>query len=243
MRFDVVTIFPDMPGAVLSHGVTGKAVEAGIISINPVNLRDFTHDRHRTTDDRPFGGGAGMVMTPAPLFNALNFLNQIPPEPFVIYMTPRGLTFTQDMAGELATKKRLVIICGRYEGIDERICEHCVDMEISIGDYVLSGGELPALVLIDAVSRLVPGVLGCSASAENDSFSDGLLEHPHYTRPENFNGWRVPDVLLSGNHALINKWRRRQALLATMRRRPDLLETARISPEEREWLSEFSEET
>jgi tRNA (guanine37-N1)-methyltransferase len=236
MNFDIITIFPDFFRSALAIGVTGKAIEAGIIKINPVNLRDFTHDRHKTTDDRPFGGGEGMVMTPAPLFEALKALKAAPPEPFVIYMTPRGRPFCQKTAVELAGKERLAIICGRYEGVDERICEHCVDMEISIGDYVLSGGELPAMVLIDAVSRLVPGVLGCNSSAEHDSFSDGLLEHPQYTRPEVFNGWRVPGVLLSGNHAEIAAWRRREALLATLRRRPDLLNAADISPEERRWL-------
>lgn len=236
MIFDLLTIFPEFFTSPLAMGVIGKAIEAEVLKVTPVNLRDFTHDRHRTTDDRPFGGGEGMVMTPGPLFEALTCLKEQPPEPFVIYMTPRGIPLKQDIAAELAEKERLIIVCGRYEGIDERIAEHCVDMELSIGDYVLSGGELPALVLIDAVSRLIPGVLGCSSSAANDTFSNNLLEYPQYTRPEVFNQWHVPEILLSGNHAKIAEWRRRESIKTTLRRRPDLLETADITPEEKEWL-------
>ena len=239
MQFDVITIFPDFFTSPLQYGVIGKAIESATITINIINLRDFTQDRHKTTDDRPFGGGEGMVMLPKPVFEAIEHLKASPPEPFVVFTSPRGIPLDQNIVRQLAEKERMAIICGRYEGLDERICEHCIDMEISIGDYVLSGGELPALVIIDAVSRLVPGVLGCETSADNDSFSDGLLEHPHYTRPRNFNGWDVPEVLLSGNHAEIARWRRQQAILTTARRRPDLIENASLTHEERIWLEEM----
>jgi tRNA (guanine37-N1)-methyltransferase len=242
MIFDIITIFPDFFTSPLEHGVIGKAIKRGKLSVNTVNLRDYTHDRHKTTDDRPFGGGAGMVMLPGPVFDALHDLKQSNPHPKVIFTTPRGKLLRQEIVNELAKEKRLIIICGRYEGLDERICEHCVDMEISIGDYVLSGGELPALVLIDAISRLIPGVLGCESSAENDSFSNGLLEYPHYTRPREFRGWKVPDILLSGDHALIAKWRRHQSVLTTARRRPDLLATSDLAEEEKKIVQQVREE-
>lgn len=233
MTFDIVSIFPDLFLPAISHGVIGKAVEAGIIEVNPIDLRDFTHDRHKTTDDRPFGGGEGMVMTPEPVFEALEHLKRFPSEPKIIFMTPRGIKFTQKIAQDLSKEKRLILICGRYEGLDERICQNCIDLELSIGDYVLSGGELPALVVMDAVGRLIPGVLGCDSSAQNDSFSNGLLEHPQYTRPRDFRGWKVPEVLLSGDHAKIEKWRREQSLIITTRRRPDLIKSPVLSAEEK----------
>jgi tRNA (guanine37-N1)-methyltransferase len=239
MQFDIITIFPDFFTSPLKYGIIAKAIEAGTVTVSPVNLRDFTHDRHKTTDDRPFGGGEGMVMLPKPVFDAIEYLKASPPTPFVIFTSPRGVPLNQDIVRQLAEKERIAIICGRYEGLDERICKHCIDLEISIGDYVLSGGELPALVIIDAVSRFVPGVLGCDTSADNDSFSDGLLEYPHYTRPRDFMGWKVPEVLLSGNHAEIAKWRRQQAILTTARRRPDLIEKAPLTDEERIWIEEM----
>ncbi len=242
MIFDILTIFPDFFRSPLREGVLHRGIEAGLISVNPVNLRDFTSDRHRTTDDRPFGGGEGMVMKPEPILRALESLQISPSDAKVILMSPRGRVFDQSIAQELAEQGRLVIICGRYEGIDQRISDHCVDMELSIGDYILSGGEVAALVVMEAVCRLVPGVLGCGDSARNDSFSNGILEHPHYTRPRSFRGWEVPQVLLSGDHAAIAKWRRREALRVTMCRRPDLLERARLDPEDLKLLDELREE-
>ncbi len=236
MLFDIITIFPDFFTSPLKEGVVRKAIDAGILKVRPVDLREFTTDRHRTTDDRPYGGGEGMVMTPEPIYKAITALKGEPPEPKVILLSPRGRVLTQALAKELAALPRLILICGRYEGVDERIVEGFVDMELSLGDYVLSGGEVAALVVIEVVSRLIPGVLGCGASAQRDSFSDGLLEHPQYTRPREFMGMEVPEILLSGDHQKIAKWRRRQSLKITLERRPDLLETASLDKEDLEYL-------
>jgi tRNA (guanine37-N1)-methyltransferase len=208
LRFDIITIFPDIFRGVFEFGIIRRAVEAGLIEIIVHDLRDYTHDRHRQTDDRPFGGGAGMVMKPEPLFRAVEALISEQDDARIILLSPQGRLFDQRVAEQLSKPGRLVLICGRYEGVDERVVEHLVTDEISIGDYVLSGGEIPAMVLVDAVTRLLPGALGCEQSAERESFSAGLLDYPHYTRPAEYRGMRVPDVLLGGNHAEIEKWRR-----------------------------------
>jgi tRNA (guanine37-N1)-methyltransferase len=236
MLFDIVTIFPHFFDSSLKDGVMRRAIEADVLKVRTVNLRDFTTDRHRTTDDRPFGGGEGMVMKPEPIYKALDVLKKEPPEARVILLSPRGKLFDQALAGELAQLQRIILICGRYEGVDERIREHCVDFELSVGDYVLSGGEIAALVVIEAISRLIPGVLGCESSAEKDSFSDGLLEFPQYTRPKVFNDWEVPEVLLSGDHARIAKWRREQSLGLTYEQRPELLRNARLDEKDIKYL-------
>ena len=239
MIFDILTIFPTFFDSPLSEGIINKAISSGLITVRPINLRNYTHDRHKTTDDRPYGGGEGMVMKIEPLFEAVEHLKASPPPPKVILMSPRGRVLNQKMVKELANEERLVIICGRYEGIDERFIKNCVDLELSIGDYVLSGGETPALVLIEAVSRLIPGVLGCPTSSQKDSFSNGLLEHPHYTRPAQFKDWKVPEILLSGDHKKIETWRRHQTLKITLERRPDLLNSAPLSKEDIEYLKKL----
>ncbi len=234
MRFDVFTLFPEVFEPYIRVGVLGKAREKGLIEVHLHNLRDWATDKHRTVDDEPYGGGGGMVMKPEPIFAAVEDVLGRPPQAPVILLTPQGRLFTQRVAEELAQYPRLALICGRYEGVDERVRQHLVTDEISIGDYVLSGGELPALVVIDAVARLVPGVLGDPQATEEDSFSWGLLEYPHYTRPAVFRGWEVPEVLRSGDHARIARWRREQALKRTWERRPDLIEEARREG----WLTE-----
>ena len=236
MQIDVVTIFPDAFTGVLSASILGRAIEAGIVDVRLHNLRDWTDDKHRSVDDAPYGGGAGMVMRPEPWFRAIEELRLAPPVPHVVLCTPQGRPFNQAIANELAQRERLILCSGRYEGVDERVREHLVDDEISIGDYVLSGGEIPAMVLIDAVTRLLPGTLGSEASTIEESFNDSLLEYPHYTRPPEFRGWHVPDVLLSGNHAEIARWRRGQRVRRTAQRRPDLLPGAYVDGEEfNEW--------
>ena len=239
----VVTLFPEMFTALTEHGVTGRAVKRGQLTVEFSNPREHAHDRHRTVDDRPFGGGPGMLMKVEPLLEAIEAIRQkAPSRPRVIYLSPQGKPLTQRRAEELAQLDSLVLLCGRYEGIDERIVETCVDEEISIGDYVLSGGELGAMVLLDAVSRLIPGVLGHADSAAEDSFSEGWLDCPHYTRPEEFAGQRVPEVLLSGNHALIRRWRLKQSLGRTWQRRPELLKELTLSKEQQQLLAEFIRE-
>ncbi len=235
MRFDVITIFPHFFDSFLGEGIVRRAREAGIVEVNPVDLRAFTEDRHRTTDDRPYGGGAGMVMKPEPLFKALDSLSRHGGDGPVIILSPRGQVFNQRVASRLASEERVILVCGRYEGIDQRVCDRA-DMELSIGDYVLSGGEPAAIVVMDAVIRLLPGALGCGESAETESFSTGLLEYPHYTRPREFRGQGVPEVLLSGDHKEIERWRRRQSLRLTLERRPDLLDDAALSPEDMAYL-------
>ena len=239
----VVTLFPEMFTALTGHGVTGRAVKRGQLTVEYSNPRDHAHDRHRTVDDRPFGGGPGMLMKVEPLLEAIEAIREkAPSTPRVIYMSPQGQPLTQQRVEELAQLDSLVLLCGRYEGIDERIIEMCVDEEISIGDYVLSGGELGAMVLLDSVTRLIPGVLGHADSAVEDSFSEGWLDCPHYTRPEEFAGQRVPEVLLSGNHALIRRWRLKQSLGRTWQRRPELLEELTLSKEQQQLLAEFIRE-
>jgi tRNA (guanine37-N1)-methyltransferase len=241
MHFDVFTLIPQSMQAYLDASILGKAQQAGLIEVELHNIRDNTTDKHRTADDEPYGGGGGMVMKPEPMFAAVETvlgaaMKSVP----VILLTPQGRVFTQQVARKLALLPRIALICGRYEGIDERVREYLATDEISIGDYVLTGGELPALVLIDAVARQLPGVLGDQGASERDSHADGLLEHPHYTRPAEFREWHVPDVLLSGDHARIAAWRREQSLLRTLRRRPDLLDHASLSDDERKMLDDAS---
>lgn len=234
MLFQILTTFPEMIEVVAGTSILGRARQRGLIDVEAVNLRDFTSDRHKTTDDAPFGGGPGMVMKPEPVFQAVETLfARRPGRPRILLMTPQGRRFDQSMAEELARESHVMMVCGRYEGVDERIREHLVTDEVSIGDFVLTGGELAALIILDAVARLLPGVLGDESSPESESFSSGLLEYPQYTRPAEFRGHEVPDVLLSGNHEQIRKWRRAQALERTLTRRPDLLKSAPLTQEDR----------
>ncbi|MCW8841214.1 MAG: tRNA (guanosine(37)-N1)-methyltransferase TrmD [Gammaproteobacteria bacterium] len=243
MRFDVVTLFPPMFEALADYGITGRALERGIAELGLWNPRDFTHDRHRTVDDRPYGGGPGMLMKVQPLRDAIHKARAAhPARSHVVYLSPQGRPLDQAGVQELAQYPHLVLIAGRYEGVDERLIETEVDEEWSIGDYVLSGGELAAMVVIDAVTRLLPGALGHEDSAEQDSFSDGLLDCPHYTRPEQFGQLPVPAVLLSGDHAAIARWRRKQALGRTWLRRPELLDRVELDEEQRRLLQEFIHE-
>jgi len=232
IRFDVLSIFPQMLHSPLSFSLLKKAQEKGLIEIGLHDIRDWTEDKHNMTDDAPYGGGCGMVMKVEPVERALAAVKRESIQPLVVLMTPQGETFNQKMAAGLAEQKQIIMICGRYEGVDERIREHLVDREISIGDYILTGGELSALVVIDAVSRLIPGVLGNEESARTESFSHGLLEYPQYTRPAEYKGLRVPDVLASGNHAQIERWQRIEAIKRTWLRRPDLLEKIELSAED-----------
>ena len=237
MKIDVITIFPNLVNAGLAEGVVGRAKTAGLLDIVVHNLRDFTTDKHHVVDDLPFGGGPGMVMKPEPFFAALAWIRERRGQPdAVLLLTPAGERFTQVGARRLASINHLVFLCGRYEGIDERVREALATEEISIGDYVLSGGEVPALAVIEAVARLVPGVVGDDQSVEADSFTRGLLDYPHYTRPAEFDGRKVPEVLLSGHHGEIRRWRRETALQRTVERRPDLLREATLDADEREWL-------
>lgn len=227
MRFDIVTIFPEMVDAALAPGVIGRARQSGILEVGVHNLRDFTTDRHKVVDDVPFGGGPGMVMKPEPLFTAVEHLAAAyGPADAVLLTSPAGRVLTQQRARELARLRRIVLLCGRYEGVDERVAAHVATEEVSIGDYVLSGGELPALVIVDVVGRLVPGVVGDEQSVAADSFTGGWLDFPHYTRPAEYRGHRVPDVLLSGHHGEIRRWREREAIERTRTRRPDLIAAA-----------------
>jgi tRNA (guanine37-N1)-methyltransferase len=243
MRIDVVTLFPDMVRALPGFGVVGRAQESGLLDLAVWNPRDYTHDRHRTVDDRPYGGGPGMVMKVEPMRDAIEAARAAAGAGGpVIHLTPQGRRLDQRGVEYLAGLPGMILLAGRYEGLDERLVELAVDEEWSIGDYVLSGGELAALVVIDAVTRLLPGALGDAESAQQDSFMDGLLDYPHYTRPEQFEGRRVPEVLLSGNHADIEHWRRKQALGRTWLRRPDLLEGLQLDEEQRALLQEFMRE-
>src|SRR5215217_2617383 len=242
MQFEVFTLLPEVFPPYLESSILQRARQRGLIDVRVHNIRDYTHDRHHTTDDTPYGGGGGMVMKPEPVFEAIETVlgfeagqAQPPPLP-VILLTPQGRVFTQRIAEELVAHERIVLLCGRYEGVDERIREHLVTDEISIGDYVLTGGELPALMIVDAVSRLIPGVLGDPTGAEDDSHSMGLLEYPHYTRPPAFRGWQVPEVLLSGDHGKIEKWRREQALTRTFNKRPDMLEKVELDKKDRKFV-------
>jgi len=240
MRFDVFTLFPEVFPAYLQTGILERASQHGLLDVHLHNIRDWTTTRHRTTDDMPYGGGGGMVMKAEPIFAAVEAVLGKPPACPVVLMTPQGRVFDQKVAYELAQQPRLALLCGRYEGIDERVRAHLVTDQISLGDYVLSGGELPALVLIDAITRLIPGALGDPTGAEDDSHASGLLEYPHYTRPREFRGWRVPEILLSGDHAKITRWRREQSLLRTLKYRPDLLENAPLTDADRKLLAEWA---
>lgn len=243
MRIDVVTLFPEMFEAIRGSGIPRRAIERGLLELQMWNPRDFTFDRHRTVDDRPYGGGPGMVMQYEPLRDALQAIRAADEQTAqVIYLSPQGRKLDQAGVQELAQRPRLILLAGRYEGVDERLIESGVDEEWSIGDYVLSGGELAAMVMIDAVTRLLPGALGHEDSAEQDSFSSGLLDYPHYTRPEVIEGRTVPAVLLSGDHAAIARWRMKQALGRTWLRRPELLEQAELSKEQQKLLAEFMQE-
>ncbi|WP_413796039.1 tRNA (guanosine(37)-N1)-methyltransferase TrmD [Aeromonas dhakensis] len=243
MWIGVISLFPEMFRAITEHGVTGRAVKSGLLQIECWNPRDFTHDKHRTVDDRPYGGGPGMLMMVQPLRDAIHAAKQAAGDGAkVIYLSPQGRKLTQAGVTELATNQKLILVAGRYEGIDERVIQTEVDEEWSIGDYVLSGGELPAMTLIDAVSRLVPGVLGDQASAEQDSFTDGLLDHPHYTRPEVLDGLAVPEALTSGNHEVIRRWRFKQSLGRTWQRRPELINNLALTDEQESLLAEYVRE-
>ncbi len=239
-RFDIITIFPEMFSAYLGESILKRAIQKGLLEVKLFNLRDFTNDRHRTVDDSPYGGGSGMVMKIEPIYDALNSIKADSYDRLTILMSPQGKQYSQRMAESLAQDpRRIVFICGRYEGIDERVRQSLVDEEISIGDYVLTGGELAALVIIDSIVRLVPGVLGDENSAREESFSWGLLDYPHYTRPPEFMGMKVPDVLLSGNHKEICRSRRREAIRRTLLKRPDLIEKASLSSEDKATLNEL----
>lgn len=249
MRIDILTLFPEMFQGPFDHSIVKRAIDGDIVTIGIHDIRDYTHDRHHTADDYAYGGGAGMVMKPEPVFEAVEGVrSKASPEmgnitPRVILLTPQGRLFSQKVARELAAFNWIILICGHYEGVDERVREHLVDDEISIGDYVLSGGEIAAMVVMDAVVRLVPGVLGSGASLLEESHAGGLLEYPQYTRPPEFRGWAVPEILLSGNHGEIAKWRREQSILRTSQRRPDLLEKADLSPEEKERIRTVNAES
>ena len=245
MNFEVLTLFPGIVEGPLNESILKRGREKGLLNVTVRNIRDYTEDRHKTADDSPYGGGAGMVLKPEPIFKAFEALHtEYTGETFLtILLSPQGRLFDQKRAEDLSAEtRRIVLLCGHYEAIDERVIDAFVDEELSVGDYVLTGGELAALVVIDASARLLPGVLGDEESAYRDSFGDGLLDHPHYTRPAEFLGRGVPDVLLSGNHAEIAAWRRRESLKATLRKRPDLLETADLSDEDREILEELRRE-
>ncbi|MBR2499684.1 MAG: tRNA (guanosine(37)-N1)-methyltransferase TrmD [Clostridia bacterium] len=240
MRFDCLTLFPDMIKNVLNESITGRAVKNNIIDINYINIRDFADNKHNSVDDEPYGGGGGMVMQPGPIYRAYQSVTEnLSYKPKVIYMSPQGKVFNQELAKELAKEEHLIFLCGHYEGVDERIIEEIVDYEISIGDYVLTGGEIPAMVVIDSISRLIPGVLSSSDSYTNESHYSGLLEYPQYTRPIEFMGRRVPDVLLSGHHANIEKWRREKSIERTLYKRPDMIDKAELSQEDQNFLEKI----
>ena len=243
MRVDVLTIFPEVVRCGVDYSIMKRAREKGTISVLVHNIRDFTEDKHRTTDEPPYGGGAGMVMKPEPIFAAAEHVKAEywTEQTRVILLSPQGELFDQPKAEELSKCPHMVLICGHYEGVDERVREHLVTDELSIGDYVLTGGEIPALVVLDSVVRLIPGVLGDEQSALEESFAEGLLEYPQYTRPAEFQGWKIPEILLSGHHAEIAKWRRTQSLRRTLERRADLLEKARITEEDRRILDQLKE--
>jgi tRNA (guanine37-N1)-methyltransferase len=244
MHFDILTLFPDLFAGVFQESIVKRAREAGQVTIALHNIRDYAAGRHRVTDDTPYGGGGGMIMKPEPIFAAVeSVLEEEPGSPPIVLLTPKGRLFNQAVARELSRLPRLLLICGRYEGVDERVHQHLVTDEISIGDYVLSGGEIPAMVLVEAVTRLLPGVLGDPSATFEDSHAEGLLEYPQYTRPPVFRGHAVPEVLLSGHHAQITHWRRQQALRRTWERRPDLLQGARLTQEDREFLAQLGLES
>ncbi len=240
MNFHVLTLFPEMITQGLGVSIMGRAIEKNLISINAVNIRDFSQNKHMKVDDYPYGGGAGMVMQAGPVYDAYKSVEEkCKKKPRVIYMTPQGRVFNQSIAEELAKEEELVFLCGHYEGIDERVLEEIVTDNISIGDFVLTGGEMPAMIMIDAISRLVPDVLHNDVSAEIESFHDNLLEYPQYTRPEEVLGRKVPEVLMSGHHGNIDKWRREQSIIRTAERRPDLLDNAKLTDKEKKFLADY----
>jgi tRNA (guanine37-N1)-methyltransferase len=239
VNYTVLTIFPELFDAFWAHGIVRRALTQGQVTAGVINIRDYAQGRHKVTDDRPYGGGAGMVMKPEPLAAAIYAAREKYPEAMTVMLTPQGRKFDQAMAGELSRERGLILVCGRYEGVDERICGDQIDLEISIGDYVLTGGEVAAMAVIDAVTRLIPNVLGNADSARQDSFSQDLLEHGHYTRPPSFNNESVPEVLLSGNHSAIELWRREYSLVKTLLKRPDLLEERSLDKTELEILKKW----
>ncbi len=241
MRFDIITIFPEMFVNIFSGGVVRKALQKGLLEVNVHNLRDFTTDKHLQVDDRPYGGEEGMVFKAEPIYAAVEAVRTSPTTP-VYLLSPQGRRFDGRLAAEMAGREQVILVCGRYEGVDERVAEGLADDEISIGDYVLTGGELPAMVVVDAAARFVPGVVGKEASVRHDSFVDGRLDYPHFTRPREFRGMKVPAVLFSGDHKKIEAWRRKKALDKTVRRRPDLLAQLELSPEERRILAQITKE-
>lgn len=238
--FDIITIFPEIFNSYLGESILKRAIQKGLLDVKIYNLRDYSEDKHRTVDDYPYGGGPGMVMKIEPIYKAINFIQSDGLEHFKVLLSPQGRLFNQKVADSFArVKQRILLICGRYEGIDERVTELLIDDEISIGDYILTGGELAALVIIDSVTRLIPGVLGDDESAKEDSFTCGILDYPHYTRPPEFLGARVPDILLSGNHQEIRRWRKKEALRKTLIKRPDLIKREALSVEEQKLLEEI----
>jgi tRNA (guanine37-N1)-methyltransferase len=241
MKIHILTLFPDMFAGPFGDSIIKRAVEQGLVDIDIYNIRDYTRDKHHIVDDSPYGGGPGMVLKPEPLFEAVEAVKGVAEMP-VILLTPQGRLFNQRIAEELAGKEELILICGHYEGVDERVREHLVTDEISIGDYVLSGGEFAAMVVVDAVVRQLPGALGSEESVGDDSHSTGLLEYPQYTRPQSFRGWEVPDILLSGNHAEIERWRREQSLRRTAERRPDLIQRVALSDKDRKLMARMERE-
>lgn len=240
MRFDVFTLLPEVFPPYLESSILQRAQTQGKLEVQVHNIRDWAEDKHHVTDDVPYGGGGGMVMKPEPVFAAVESILEEGKKVPIILMTPQGRVFNQEIAYELSQFPEIILVCGRYEGVDERIREHLATDEISIGDYVLTGGELPALIVIDAVTRLLPGVLGDPDGASDDSHASGLLEYPHYTRPAEFRGWKVPEILISGDHAKINRWRKEQSLIRTQKRRPDMLAGFNITKAEKELLEKFN---
>lgn len=243
MRIDILTLFPDMCNAVLNESIIGRARKAGKVEINCIDIRDYTLDKHRRVDDKPYGGGMGMVMAPQPIYDCFQSLcNESGDKPHLIYLTPQGKTLTQERVKELSRLEHIALLCGHYEGIDERVIEELQPEEISVGDYVLTGGELPALILADSVSRMLPGVLSDDECFEEESHFNSLLEYPQYTHPSEWNGREVPEVLLSGHHVNVEKWRREKSLERTLKRRPDMLEKAELTKKDREFLSNIKKD-
>ena len=239
MRFDVLTLFPDMFNAVLGDSIISRARDKGLVEMNFINIRDYSLNKHKKTDEYPYSGGGGMLMTPQPIYDAYqSIVKDLDYKPYTIYMSPQGKVLNQQMAVDLSEKKHIVILCGHYEGVDQRILDMLVDCEISIGDFVLTGGEIPAMAVIDSVARMIPGVLSSQSAYENESHFSGLLEYPQYTRPEEFMGMKVPDVLLSGNHAKIEEWKRQESLRNTLKKRPDLLEKAELTKKDIKFLKQ-----
>ena len=244
IKFDVLTLFPEMFEAVLGGSITGRARNAGLLEMNFINIRDFSKDKHRNTDDYPYSGGGGMLMTPQPIYDAYMSVAEGKTEkPHTVFLSPQGKVFDQKKAIELSKKDHIVFLCGHYEGVDQRVLDMIVDEEISIGDFVLNGGEIPSMEVIDSVSRMVPGVLANEGSYTNESHFSGLLEHPQYTHPQEFMGVKIPEILISGHHKNIEKWKREQALLATLKKRPDMLKKAELTDSDREFLKQIQEKS